>query len=438
MTLIGQQRFSRLPLVLGVALLLLTPGLGIATPTAPPAGAVAGEQVGDIESVSLKLLATHNLASPGLDGQIKPRGNNGDVAVLKDTAYVAGGSIFHGARGTPGRICTDWGGVKVVDLSNPSRPALRTTITIVDNVGVLAGPVGNPRRGQKVNNVSNSVGAIDALSVSTPSFTGDVLAVATHRCEPPFTQDGRIEFYDVNNPSTPALLGTYATAAAPTGWGLYDDVRMFTRDDGRLYAIATTPFNGNEVRIIDITDLRNPRQVDTFPSGTDRLETLSTNPCKPYVAGISAAPTPDRNSAIVSLFDGTTSFGANPAAVVKLDLNNLPRRVGTSVPHQFEPVPPRFESSGSSDVEGNFSHVQPFNGRDGRLHSFVSQEDVDPAVSNLTIGGPGGTVFDGRVCEILIGKKLYEYPNQQLTAPIVYGGLACGAQTLANATTLVP
>ena len=422
--------------VVGVAVLALAPTLAAAT--GAPVGAVAGEQPGDVSSVTLKLLASHNLASPGLDGQVRPRGNNGDLSVLKDTAYVAGGSVFHGSWGSPGRICTDFGGVKVVDLSNPSQPVLRTTITIADNTGITGGPVGNPRRGQRVNNVSVSASAIDARSVATPTFTGDVLAIATHRCEQALTTDGRIEFYDVTNPGNPVRLGTYATAAAPNGWGLYDDVRIFPRSNGRLYAIATLPFSGNEVRVIDITDLRNPVDAGAFPAGLDRIDTNSVNACKPYVAGKSAAPTPDGNRAIVSLFDGTTSFGPNPAAVVNLDLDNLPKIVPGSNPPRFEPVPPRLESTNNPLVEGNYADVQPFNDKDGRLHSFVSEDDIDPAITNLTITGPGGTVFDGRGCEILVGKKLYEYPNQQIQAPIVYGGLACSAQTLANITTLAP
>ena len=409
---------------------------------AGPAAAVGGTEPGDVASVTLKLLGSTNLAVAGLDGVVKPRGNNGDVAVLRDTAYVGGGAVFHGAQGSPGRICTDWGGVKVVDLSDPARPRVRTTITMVDNVGAVTGPVGNPRRGVKVDNVSVSASALDARSVTTPTFTGDVLAVATQRCEPPFTTDGRIEFYDVTNPAAPARLGTYATAASFNGWGIYEDVRMFTRDNGpggtsRLYAVATLPFNGNDVRLIDITDLRNPTQVGTFPAGTDRIDTASVNVCKPYVAARSAAPTPGGSRAIVSLFDGTTSFGPNPAAVINLGFDTPPRAVIGADPPRFDPLPPAFTYPPDPLVEGNAADVQPFLDRAGRLHSFVSEDDIDPAVTNLTVRGPGFTPFDGRVCEILVGRKIYEYPGQRLRAPIVYVGLACGPQTLANATTLV-
>ncbi len=77
---------------------------------------------GDLQGVDLSLQAKHDLASPGHDGQIKPRGQNGDLDVLGNTVYVAGGARFHGAQSTPGRVCTDFGGVKVVDVSNPGSP----------------------------------------------------------------------------------------------------------------------------------------------------------------------------------------------------------------------------------------------------------------------------------------------------------------------------
>ncbi|MGH9180847.1 MAG: ubiquitin-activating E1 FCCH domain-containing protein, partial [Acidimicrobiales bacterium] len=425
-----------------VSTVVLVPTVIAVSAPVAPAAAVAGMDVGDIGSVDLALLGSSNLAVRGLDGQVKPRGNNGDLAVLKNTAYVGGGAVFHGAQGSPGRVCTDWGGVKVVDLTNSAAPTVRTTITLVDNAGVVTGPIGNPRRNVKADNVSVSASALDARSVVTPSFTGDVLAVATQRCEQPFTTDGRIEFYDVTNPTAPARLGTYATAAEPNGWGIYEDVRMFTRNNGpggsaRLYALATLPFNGNDMRLIDITDLRNPVEVGAFPAGADRIDTTSVNVCKPYVAARSAAPSPDGSRAIVSLFDGTTSFGPNPASVVNLDLDNLPAAVAGSNPTQFTPIPPSFTYPPNPLVEGNAADVQPFLDASGGFKSFVSEDDIDPAVSNLTVTGPGFTGFDGRVCEILVGRKIYEYPNQQLRAPIVYVGLACGPQTLAGSTTLV-
>ncbi|MGQ0521688.1 MAG: hypothetical protein ACT4PX_11140 [Actinomycetota bacterium] len=422
---------------------LVATGLGLAAPAVTPAGAQTPAP-GTIEAVRLRHVATHNLASPGLDGQVKPRGQNGDVAVLGTTAFVGGGALFHGAHSSPGRICTDYGGVKVVDLSNPSAPVLRTTIRIEDTKGVTN------RANQKFDNVSVSAGAVDALRINTPTFTGDVLAIATQRCEPSFFNGARIEFWDVTNPASPAKIGVFdpETLINPTpgatpatgAWGIFEDVRMFARGD-RVYAVATTPFSiGNahdaspfgDLRILDITDIRNPKQVGTFPPvniGQD-----SVNGCRAFLAGRAAAPTPDGKSAILSFYDGATSFGPNPAAVLKIDLDNLPKVVPGTTPPQFNPSPAHWDYPPNPTVEGNAADVQPFTGPGGALMTFVSEDDLDPALTNVTITGPASSASSFRGCEILVGKKLYEFPGQQQAGPIAYVGRGCPA----TATVAVP
>ena len=63
----------------------------------------ASSATGDIQSVKFDLLAHTSLPSLGLDGQTKPRGQNGDVAIINNTAFVGGGSKNHGAHMTAGR-----------------------------------------------------------------------------------------------------------------------------------------------------------------------------------------------------------------------------------------------------------------------------------------------------------------------------------------------
>ena len=144
----------------------------------------ASSATGEIQSVRLDVLAHTSLPSPGLDGQTKPRGNNGDVAIIGDHAYVAGGSKNHGAHMTPGRICTDYGGVKVVDISNPSSPQLREPIDIEATKPVVTGPAGTNRRKadrSEFNNVASTASAVDAIH--NPVTGKDILAIATQRCE---------------------------------------------------------------------------------------------------------------------------------------------------------------------------------------------------------------------------------------------------------------
>ncbi|MBW3651221.1 MAG: hypothetical protein KY458_11705, partial [Actinobacteria bacterium] len=408
----------------------------LATDAAP--AAAASPAPAPVESVQLSLLASHDLAAPGLDGEVKPRGQNGDLAVLGRTAFVAAGPIFHGANSSTGRICTDHGGVKVVDLSDPVRPTLVSTITIEDTKGVPT------RGGAKFDNLAVTASAVDARAVRTPSFTGDVLAIATQRCEPSFFSGGRIEFWDVTNRAAPSRIGVFDPADITFGtrtgaWGIFEDVRMFTRGD-RLMAVATTPFSiGNahdaspfgDLRVIDATDLRNPQQVGTFPPVS--LGQNSVNGCRTFQAGRAVAPTPDGNGAILSWYDGSGELSADQtAAVFKLDLDNLPRHVPGTSPPKFDPSPPFWGYPYDGDVEGNAADVQPFLGPGGELQVLLSEDDLDPAMTSVAIGPAGASPQQYRGCTILAGKHLYEYPNQQVSSEIVYVGRACPASTLAG------
>ncbi|HEX2028147.1 MAG TPA: cell wall-binding repeat-containing protein [Nitriliruptorales bacterium] len=426
-------------------------------PTADTPAAGQAADPGDIESVQLSLLAHHDLAAPGLDGQVKPRGQNGDVTVLGDTVFVGGGALFHGAQNTSGRICTDWGGVKVVDISDPTAPVLQTTITIEDVSGVgPPWPATNPRRGQRFDNVSVSAGALDSLSVSTAAFRGDLLAIATQRCETSFFFGARLEFWDVTDRANPTKLGEFdpATIANPTPggspatgqWGIFEDVRLFPRGD-RLYAVATTPFSiGNahdaspfgDFRLVDITDPREPQQVGTFPPVS--VGEGSVNGCRTFLAGRAAAPTPDHEHAIVSFYDGASVFTSptdpRSAALFELDLDDLPTVVPGSNPLRFNPTPQHWGYTPDPTVEGNVADVEPFTAADGRLLVAASEDDIDPALTYLSISAPTAAVGEWRGCQSPIGQHVYELPGQQLAAPLVYVGRGCPASPLTGTSNL--
>jgi len=361
-------------------------GLGSMLAAASPAAAIT--------SIKLTQIGHSDLAVRGQDGQTKPRGQNGDVATLGDAAFVAGGALFHGAQSTPGRICTDYGGVKVVDVSNPASPAVVSKIDIADPQGVLAGPKGNPRRNAKIPNVSASVSSVDALQFPNGK---KVLAIATQRCEPGFFSGGRIEFWDVSDLRSPTQIGTYAT---PTTRGIIEDVRMFTRADmpNKVFAVTTLPFTGanGEFRLLDITDPVSPAELGVFPNTSVAGTNGTNNGCRIFAAGRSAAPTPDGKRAIASFYDGIqpptapaslgsnfVDFGSpNTAALVNLDLDRLPSfttGTGTNAdPKRFAPNPPvwgygpgldggnKLDNSGPA-AEGNAADVQPYTGPAGQL-----------------------------------------------------------------------
>jgi len=439
---------------------------------------------GDVQSVDLQVLGKSTLPSLGFDGQTKPRGQNGDVAVLGDTAFVGGGALFHGARSTPGRICTDYGGVKVVDIKDPANPTVLTQINIEDTKGIKSAPLGNPRRDTKPNNVSSSVASVDVID--HPSAGKKILALATQRCEQSFFDGARLEFWDVSNPSNPTRAGVFNPESivnpacipgpCPVGqpangaWGIFEDVRMFTRKNGpggatKVYAVATSPFSiGNtggvsfagDFRVIDITDPANPQQISTFP--TSSIGQSTNNGCRTFGAGRSAAPTPDGSRAILSWYDGAQPAGAPPsvgvrtglggptdsAALFNLDLDNLPQPVPSSNPIAFSPNPPTWgyafgldgggTPAGPPAPEGNAADVQPFLDRSGALMSWISEEDIDPAITQATITGPAEAAYTGRACESLFDQKLYLRTGQELTGSVAYVGRGCPASPI-DATT---
>ncbi|HWI07977.1 MAG TPA: hypothetical protein VNT54_10720, partial [Solirubrobacteraceae bacterium] len=451
----------------------------------------------DVESVKLTLRGQSALPSLGHDGQVKPRGQNGDVALLGDTAFVAAGSKNHGALSTPGRICTDHGGVKVVDISNPAAPAVIDQIEIADTKNILTGPKGNPRRGANVPNVASTASSVDVIH--NPVANKDILAITTERCEQSFFDGARVEFWDVTDPDNipSAPIGVMdpqdivnpvctpgnppvcppGTPAADGRWGIFEDVRMFTRNNGpggstKVYAVATSPFSiGNtggvsfvgDFRLLDVTDPANPTQLKSFPNSP--IGQSTNNGCRTFQAARSAAPTPDRTSAIVSYYDGAqppfapstqqvealrADFGSpNTAALFKLDLDNLPQFAGgqgtNADPKLFAPNPAVFGYPPAGDggespeaaIEGNAADVTTFTGPDGHTLAIVSEEDIDPALTNLTIDAPAVASYSGRACETVAApSKLYLRPGQELSDDIAYVGRGCPASTLANSTLL--
>ncbi|MDQ6928787.1 MAG: hypothetical protein M3159_09045, partial [Actinomycetota bacterium] len=156
-------------------------------------------------------------------------------------------------------------------------------------------------------------------------------------------------------------------------------------------------------------------------------------------------------SAPGSLGPGYVNFGSpNSAALLDLNLDALPSYttgVGTSAdPELFAPNPlvwgyapgqdggQLLDNSGPAP-EGNAADVQPFTGPAGQLLSFVSEDSVDPAITQTSIDSPAGLAGSQRGCFSAVGKRPYELPGQKLSGETVYVGRACPASNF-NRTTL--
>ncbi len=166
---------------------------------------------------------------------------NGDVWVHGNFAYVGTWAIPCGGTG-----------VRIVDVSDLRHPEL---------IGTLAGREGTDAEDMVVRRVS------------TPSFSGDLMAVGIQRCseEPEFDeQEFGLELWNVTDPFDPEKLGEFAVGH---GGGGVHELDLFQRG-GRVYALLAHPFGEwfdpsgeGDFFIVDVTNPRLPVQVAEWGAG---------------------------------------------------------------------------------------------------------------------------------------------------------------------------
>lgn len=174
-----------------------------------------------------------------------------DLAVHRRTAYV--GTEDHSGS-CPAR------GVHVVDLTNPEEPrpigaVAAHPLTITEDVAII--------------------------SAATPTFTGDLLAVGLQACDDHLDEavgKSGLELFDVSDPRRPIPLSRIELGV-PHLTGVHE-LALFQRG-GRAYALLAVPFSEvvtsvftpgqvrGDVRIVDVTDPRNPVEVGDWAAGRD-------------------------------------------------------------------------------------------------------------------------------------------------------------------------
>ena len=177
-------------------------------------------------------------SSPLLDVVSRTRLSNvvegkiADVGVLKTTAYLA-------AWG--GQTC-DKNGVHVVDIADVTAPR---------EIGFIPSKIGSyPGEG------------IQAVSVSTADFTGDLLVANNETCNAN-TGVGGVNIYDVTNPAKPVKLmegyGDDSTSSGAINGKAHEIHSVYAWDAGaRAYAVIVDNEEAVDVDILDITDPRKP------------------------------------------------------------------------------------------------------------------------------------------------------------------------------------
>lgn len=154
-----------------------------------------------------------------------------DVGVHEDYAYLAAWGV----------VTCKYNGVHVVDISDVDNP---------EEVAFIGAKHGSyPGEG------------IQALSIDTPAFTGDVLVSNNEKCNDT-AGFGGMNLYDVTNPEAPTPLFEGVGDFTVNGQGkkAANEIHsVFAWDAGaRAYAVIVDNEEGKDVDIVDITDPKKP------------------------------------------------------------------------------------------------------------------------------------------------------------------------------------
>ena len=421
----GAGRRRGFVLALSLSAAVLTPAV------VPQVGAGAQPAPAEVNA------ATHTAAALRLVGRndLGGAGLNGDLAAVGTTVVVGAGIVVdtgdHTERYNP-IPCFTGISVKVVDVSDPRNPRVASTIPVPNGVAAID---------------------VDALRVNTPSFRGDLLAVAlddgpSHQgasaCTPSSATNPRgVAYYDITNPASPQFLGRYEAdieeappeappCGPPSGTSRcavgQHSVHLVQRPDGRVLSVSSEPLashpvvtsRNGDLRIVEVTNPRTPSLLGAWPPLGSRPSPFSTNGCRRFNNNHAAITDDTGTRALVAYMDdGLFNLDiSNPAAV---------RIIG-----QFDyPTDRAFEGNAAYVADGEVG---------GRPIAVVSEEDWVAPSTRLRIDAPSTLAGTRFACENMAtlfdadnNAQIYHRPGAQVAGQIVYVGRGCPARGTAAA-----
>ena len=371
-------------------------------------------------------------------------GLNGEVAVVGTTAVVAAGyvpqNIMELATNktmalnvAPPCVTVP---VHVVDIADVAHPRLASTIPVPD--------------GQAARDV-------DALHVSTPAFTGDLVAIAFASCKydhrtyffrglsnPGSFVDRGVAYYDVTNPDRPRFLSRYFAdsdnrdpESGPCGPNAEANcakdqfsVELKRLRDGRIMSLSTTPQGvanntiSGDLRLVDVTDPTKPAQIGNWPAIGEGPSQASNNGCHARSGGRSARFSQDGTKILLPYLDG---------GLYVLDATNLAR---PSVAGQWT-------YPNDWNVEGNGAYVnEALVG--GRNLALLADEDWLWQTSTMRIDSPADIAGQGAGCmdlaiatDLKFQAQIYRQPGGQVSGELAYVGRGCANRVDANGNRVI-
>jgi len=309
-----------------------------------------------------------------------------DVGVLNGYAYLAAWGV----------VTCKYNGVHVVDVRDPRKPK---------EVAFIGSKEGSyPGEG------------VQALHISTPAFTGDILVTNNEKCKEP-AGFGGMNIYDISKPSSPTPLAEGVGDSSVPGSGKKDAHEIhsvFAWDAGsKAYAVIVDNEESVDVDIIDITDPKKPSLIAEYDLAEEFPQILQAAPSNLIEVFL--------HDMVVKEIDGTQVMLLSywDGGYVALDMTEplAPQYLGDT--DFTDPDSEAAESGLDVAPEGN-AHQAEFT----LDNQFVvaADEDFDPykvVASN---------VDDSTEFAAAVGSDVPGVPvGDSIDGDTVYVGLACGA-----------
>ena len=327
-------------------------------------------------------------------------GRVADVGVWKGFAYL--GKFRQDACGGPEGSKEPDGGVYVVDIRDPETPKKVTFLPVFQDSYVGEG--------------------VQTITLSTPKFNGDLLALNSESCGK--NDKGGFTLYDVTNPYKATKLtenaGDANVSVNETGKDANDIHSVFvwedengtsTDADDRAYIVMTDDFELVDVDIFDITDPRHPFIVGEFdldaryPSIIDP----TLGPASGFLHDMIVKEIDGHEIMLVSYWDSgyvllNVDDPSNPTFIADTDFGpedvlaaerGFPGRVPEGNGHEAEFTADNQYVVAADEDFGPYA-VKGTNTSDGTPFTMTSGSNTPPIEEGTTISG--ATKYVGRAC----------------------------------------
>ena len=307
-----------------------------------------------------------------------------DVGVLGNYAYLAAWGV----------VTCKYNGVHVVNISDVANP--REVAFIGAKEGSYPGE------------------GVQALSISTPAFTGDILVTNNEKCNDK-TGFGGMNLYDITNPEHPTPLAEGVGDFTVNGQGkkAANEIHsVYAWDAGaKAYAVMVDNEEGTDVDIVDITNPRKARVIKEYDLDRDFPQILQAAPgnlVEVFLHDMVVKKIGDRYVMLASYWDG---------GYVTLDVTDPANATYIGDTDFTNPDPEAAESGLTVAPEGN-AHQAEFTS--DNAYVIGADEDFGPYALQAR------NVDDGTDLDASQGsdtRKLEE--GETITGPSVFVGRAC-------------